>query len=135
MKPRTHLFVAAEMAFGEAVLGLRIAHELHARGDRIVVLAGEALSVLTKDTPFRMLAVPQGALQHGVSKLIVKAVADVRADTVILLDATLVLFQHHDTGATVLQRLGEFDADAAVAANDDMALDLVDLSLHAPAAQ
>ncbi len=80
MKPRTFVFVAAQTAFGEAVLGLRIAHELHARGDRIVVLAGELLSVLTKGTPFRAVAVTNEEYKKGVAKVIARAVADVHAD-------------------------------------------------------
>ena len=49
-----------------------------------------------------------------------------------LLDAALVLFEHHDIGAAVLQRLGELDADAAIAADDDVIVEFVDFSLHAP---
>ena len=100
MKPRTFVFVAAQTAFGEAVLGLRIAHELHARGDRIVVLAGELLSVLTNDTPFRAVAVTNEEFNKGVAKVIARAVAEVHADAVVLLDATLVYWllkgQHSD---------------------------------------
>ncbi len=104
MRPRTHLFVAAETAFGEAVLGLRIAHELHARGDRIAVLAGERLSVLTEGTPFQSILVPRGAHGH-FDKTVAKAVADLRADSVVLLDATLVywLLKEQGTDASFLR--------------------------------
>ncbi len=108
MKPRTHLFVAAQTAFGEAVLGMRIAHELHARGDRIVVLAGEALGVLTKGTPFKTIAVPSGDHRKGLTNIVRKVVADVRPDSVVLLDATLVywLLKAQGTDATFVRDVG-----------------------------
>ncbi len=108
MKPRTHLFVAAQTAFGEAVLGLRIAHELHARGDKIVVLAGEALAVLTKGTPFRTISVPPGEHRQGLTKIVKKVVAEVHPDSVILLDATLVywLLKAQKTDATFVRDVG-----------------------------
>ncbi len=99
MKPRTHLFVAAQTAFGEAVLGLRIAHELHARGDRVAVLAGDSLSVLLEGTPFRALLVSSGEHRRGLTKIILGAIADVRPDSVVLLDATLVYWLLKAQGA------------------------------------
>ena len=49
----THLFVApTESSFGELILGMRLAHELHARGDRIVFLAPAAHAALLAETPF-----------------------------------------------------------------------------------
>jgi hypothetical protein len=104
VKARTHLFVAAETAFGEAVLGLRIAHELSLRGDQIAVLAGERLSVLTQGTPFRPILVPRGGHQH-FDELIAKTATDVRADSIVLLDATLVfwLLKQQGTDATFLR--------------------------------
>jgi hypothetical protein len=86
---RTHLFVAAETAFGEAVLGTRIAHELHARGDRIVFLAGERLSVLTEGSPFGSILVPHGE-HKNFDAMVMKAADRERADSIVLLDATLV---------------------------------------------
>ncbi len=52
-----------------------------------------------------------------------------------LLDPALALFEHHDLGAAVFQRLGEFDADAAIAADDDVVVQFVDFSLHAATTQ
>jgi hypothetical protein len=108
MKPRTFVFVAAQTAFGEAVLGLRIAHELHARGDRIVVLAGELLSVLTSDTPFRAIAVTNDEFNKGVARVVARVVAEVHADAVVLLDATLVywLLKGQKADATFLRTVG-----------------------------
>jgi hypothetical protein len=108
MKPKTHLFVAAQTAFGEAVLGMRIADELHARGDRIVVLAGESLAVLTKGAPFETLSVPAGAHKQGMTKIVTKVVKDVRPDAIVLLDATLVywLLKAQGTDGTFLRDVG-----------------------------
>jgi hypothetical protein len=108
VKPRTHLFVAAQTAFGEAVLGLRIAHELAARGDRIVFLAGDALAVLTKGTPYKTISVAEGEHKKGLTNLVKKAVAEVRPDSIILLDATLVywLLKAQKTDATFIRDVG-----------------------------
>src|SRR6202044_2071053 len=91
VRARTHLFVAAETAFGEAVLGLRIAHELSLRGDHVAVLAGERLAVLTPGTPFRSTLVPHGGHQR-FDERIAKTATEVRADSIVLLDATLVFW-------------------------------------------
>jgi hypothetical protein len=106
VKPRTHLFVAAETAFGEAVLGMRIAHELHARGDRVAVLAGERLGVLTEGTPFQSVLVPTGA-HKSFDRLVAKTATDVRADSIVLLDATLVywLLKNQGSDSTFLRGL------------------------------
>jgi hypothetical protein len=98
VKPRTLLFVAAQKApFGEALLGVRIAHALHARGDRIAVLAGESLSVLTEATPFQVIKLRN---LDALDKQIANAAAAVRADAIVLLDATstymLLKTQHTD---------------------------------------
>jgi hypothetical protein len=86
--PRTHLFVApSRVAFGEALLGLRLAWQLHARGERALFLAPETLAPLFAGTPF-----PHGPIDP-VLRTLPRALPDiVRArgcDTVILLDLAL----------------------------------------------
>jgi hypothetical protein len=93
----THLFVApGDAAFGEALLGLRLAHALHARGDRVLFLAPRALAVLLGATPFA----------HGHADPIVQVldralpdiIRDRRADTVTLLDLAVTLVVCHAYG-------------------------------------
>jgi len=86
--PRTHLFVApSRVAFGEAILGLRLAWQLHARGERALFLAPEALAPLFAGTPF-----PHGAIDP-VLRTLPRALPDIvrarGADSVILLDLAL----------------------------------------------
>ena len=52
-----------------------------------------------------------------------------------LLDPARILLDHHGGRAAVLQRLRKLDADAAIAANDDVVVEFIDFCLHAPAAQ
>jgi len=49
-----------------------------------------------------------------------------------LADAALVLLEDHECRTTVLERLRERDADAAVAADDHVVGELIDLGMHAP---
>jgi hypothetical protein len=103
---RTHLFVAPQTApFGETLLGMRIADELHARGDEIAVFAHESLGILVKDRPFRFLPVP--AEPGEIAQAIATVAADVNATSVVLLDATAVymLLQREGTDATFLRTL------------------------------
>jgi hypothetical protein len=100
---RTHLFVAPQSApFGETVLGMRIADELHARGDEIVVFAHGSLEILVKNRPFRFVAVPQGA---RVDRAIADMGAEVAATSVVLLDATgvFMLLKNEGSDATFLR--------------------------------
>ncbi len=79
MSGRTHLFVAPQSApFGETVLGMRVADDLHARGDAIVVFAHESLEILVKGRPFRFVPVPRGA---RIEESIATLAAEVRADS------------------------------------------------------
>jgi hypothetical protein len=100
---RTHLFVAPQSApFGETVIGMRIADDLHARGDDIVVFAHESLEILVKGRPFRFVPVPKGArIEQAVAKL----AAEVSAASVVLLDATGVymMLKREGTDATFLR--------------------------------
>ncbi len=69
------------------MLGMRIADDLHARGDRIVVFAHPSLEILVKNKPFRFVPVPSGA---RVAQAIADMGVEVAADSIILLDATSV---------------------------------------------
>ena len=103
MSGRTHLFVAPQSApFGETVLGMRIADELHARGDEIVLFAHPSLEVLVKNRPFRFVAVPEGA---RVDRSIADMGAELDADSVVLLDATgvFMLLKREGSDATFLR--------------------------------
>jgi hypothetical protein len=103
---RTHLFVAAQKApFGEAVLGVRIAHELHARGDRIVLLARDALSVLAENSPFRFERLGENV--SGIGQIIARAATEARADSVVLLDVASVymLLKAQGTDAVFVRSL------------------------------
>ena len=103
MSGRTHLFVAPQSApFGETVIGMRIADDLHARGDEIVVFAHESLAILVKDRPFRFVPVAKGAkLEEAIGSL----AAEVRAASIVLLDATGVymMLKREGTDATFLR--------------------------------
>lgn len=87
---RTHLFVApGRAAFGEVLLGLRLAYELHAAGDRVAFLAPRAHRVLLERTPFAHGEIDPiiGALHRGLPDVI-------RArgvDHVVLLDLLVML--------------------------------------------
>jgi hypothetical protein len=90
----THLFVApGAAAFGEVLLGLRLAWELHARGDTVEFLAPSTYRVLLAGTPFR----------HGVSDAVLRvldrALPDVararRPATITLVDLGVTLVACH----------------------------------------
>jgi len=103
---RTLLFVAPQSApFGETVLGMRIADELHARGDQIVLFAHESLAILVKGRPFRFVPVPEGA---RVGEAIAAMGAELQAAAIVLLDATGVymLLKREGTDATFLRTVG-----------------------------
>src|SRR6266568_4608963 len=54
MAGRTHVFLAmSRFAFGEALLGLRLARQLHDRGDRVLFLAPSTLGVMLAGAPVR----------------------------------------------------------------------------------
>lgn len=106
MSGRTLLFVAPQSApFGETVLGMRIADELHARGDEIVVFADESLAILVQGRPFRFVPVPEGA---RVADAIAGMAAEVNAAAVVLLDATgvFMLLKQEKSDSTFLRSVG-----------------------------
>ncbi len=100
---RTHLFVAPQSApFGETVIGMRIAEDLHARGDEIVVFAHESLAILVHGKPFRFVPVPKGA---RIDEAIASLAREVNAASIVLLDATGVymMLKREGTDATFLR--------------------------------
>lgn len=106
MKQQTHLFVAPQSApFGETLLGMRVAQELHDRGHRIVVFAHESLEILVKGRPFRFVPVPKDV--GAIDKAIASLAAELDAASVVLLDATGVymLLKREGTDATFLRTL------------------------------
>src|SRR5262245_38227073 len=86
---RTHLFFGlGGPAFGELNLALRIAWELHARGERSVFLAPSFAAVLFEDTPFPFLAVDEWlpSIEHEIPRL----VKEQGCDTIVLADLASV---------------------------------------------
>ena len=104
MSHRTHLFVAPQASpFGEALLGMRVADDLHARGDEIVLFAHESLSIVVQGKPFRFVPAPEGASR--IAEAIASLAAELDAASVVLLDATAVylLLKRDGTDATFLR--------------------------------
>jgi len=87
---RTHLFVSpGRAAFGEVILGLRLAHELHAAGDRVKFLAPQSHQLLLEKTPFA-----HGTIDPILGKLDValpQVVQSTGCDSVVLLDLFVML--------------------------------------------
>ncbi|MCE9574199.1 MAG: DUF6365 family protein [Deltaproteobacteria bacterium] len=104
--PRTHLFLAmGNGAFGEAVLGLRLAEALHARGDRILFLAPSSLSVVLKDAPFRVGLTD--AIATRVDLAVLDLLAAERCDDLVLVDLASVFLSLslHGRAATFLRAM------------------------------
>jgi hypothetical protein len=102
----THLLVApGRGAFGELLLGLRLAEELHARGDRVHVLAPAAYALLLAGTPFPHGHIDRitGALDRALPEIIQQR----GCDQVILCDllATLLVCGAHRIDPGFLDRL------------------------------
>lgn len=90
MGSRTHLFVALNgAAFGELGLGIRIAEELHARGDRAVFLAPSTTAVLFRGTSFRHVVV--NALVPSLAQVLPRMVRDESFASVVLIDVIAVV--------------------------------------------
>ncbi|MCE9573425.1 MAG: DUF6365 family protein [Deltaproteobacteria bacterium] len=103
----THLFVApGAAAFGEVLLGLRLARALHDRGDRVLFLAPRAFEVLLAPYPFAHGH--SDAIAQVLDRALPDIVRDRRADTVTLLDlaVTLVACQAYRLDPGFLARLG-----------------------------
>ncbi len=105
--PRTHLFVApGNAAFGELLLGLRLARELHAAGDRVVFLAPRSHRMLLEHTPF-----DHGAIDPVLPMLdraLPGVIRDRACDSVVLLDllSTLLVLEKHRIEPAFLDELG-----------------------------
>ena len=80
--------------------------ELHARGDRVVVLASDTLGALTKNTPFQNILVPAGGLSN-FDELVAKTARDVGADSIILSEVTLIYWRlmNQGTDATFVRSM------------------------------
>lgn len=90
-----HLFLTLhEVAFGEVVLGARLATELVAAGDEVIYLAPRAVVPALKGAPVRL-----GMIDHALRRLdsmLAEVVAETGAQAVCLVDAqsTFASFQH-----------------------------------------
>jgi len=86
---RSHLFFAmSNFAFGEVALALRLAWQLHARGDRVSFLTPSGLAVLFEHTPFK-----HGHLDsvwHSIDQVLPAIVAEQRVDSLVVVDAASV---------------------------------------------
>lgn len=87
---RTHLFLGLTgPAFGELNLALRIAWELHARGEGSVFLAPSFAAALFGETPFRFLAVD--SLLPALEEALPPVIKRERCDTLVLVDLASVV--------------------------------------------
>ena len=87
---RTHLFVApGSAAFGEVLLGLRLAREVAAAGDRVMFLAPAAHALLFEGTPFAHGHIDK--IATVLDRALPDVIRDRRADTVVLLDLLVTL--------------------------------------------
>ena len=86
---RTHLFFAmSNFAFGEVALALRLAWQLHARGDRVSFLTPSGLAVLFENTPFKHGHLD--AVWGSIDQVLPAIVAEQRVDSVVVVDAASV---------------------------------------------
>ena len=76
-------------AFGEATLARRLAWELHARGDEVVVLGASALHSVWRGTPFRFGAID--AISRAIHDALPGVIAKQRCDSLVLVDLTSTL--------------------------------------------
>ncbi len=84
---RRHLFLAlSRAAYGEATLALRLAWQLHANGDQVVVLAPSELLPLWSGTPFQFGSID--AVARVIHDAIPGVVAKQKCDDVVLVDLT-----------------------------------------------
>jgi hypothetical protein len=82
-----HLFLAmSAAAFGEATLARRLAWELHARGDEVIVLGASALHAIWQGTPFRFGAID--AIARAIHDALPGVIAKQEIDSLVLVDLT-----------------------------------------------
>jgi hypothetical protein len=81
------LFLAmSAAAYGEATLARRLAWELHARGDEVIVLGASALHPIWQGTPFRFGAID--AIARVVHDALPGVIAKRQCDSLVLVDLT-----------------------------------------------
>ncbi len=103
---RRHLLLAlGRAAYGELTLGLRLAWELHARGDQVLFLTPASLAARLEGTPFR--GPPIDPFYRRVDELLPAIAEDERCDDVVLVDLTshLVACRLYGLGTTFPARL------------------------------
>lgn len=103
---RTHLFVSpGSAAFGELLLGLRLAYELHAAGDRVMFLAPRTHRLVLENTPFGHGTIDPilGTLDRAVPDIIRQR----GCDSVVFLDlmSTIFMLEKHRTDPAFLDHL------------------------------
>lgn len=82
----TLILTVVPAAFGEVLVGLDIAHQLHARGERVVFLAPRQHEILLRGAPFRW-----GRIDLGMDRIdgVVQAVLrEQGCDTLLIVDIT-----------------------------------------------
>ena len=85
-----YLFLAlAGASYGESTLARRIAIELHARGDEIVVLSSRTLAPLWKQAPVRFGAIDK--LREEIEPAVAGVIAKQRIDVLVLVDLTATI--------------------------------------------
>ena len=85
-----YLFLAlAGASYGESTLARRIAIELHARGDEIVVLSSSTLAPLWKQAPVRFGAIDK--LREEIEPAVAGVIAKQRIDVLVLVDLTATI--------------------------------------------
>jgi hypothetical protein len=90
-----HLFLTVhEVAFGEVLLGVRLAAELAAAGDEVLYLAPRAVAPALRGAPVRFGAIDYA--MRGLDTTLQAVAAETRVDSVCLVDAqaTFASFQH-----------------------------------------
>jgi len=91
---RTHLFFAmSHFAFGEVALALRLAWQLHDRGDRVVFLTPSGISVLFERTPFKHGEID--AVWGAIDQVVPEVAAEHRCDSVVVVDAASLYLALH----------------------------------------
>lgn len=130
---RTHLFVApGSAAFGEVLLGMRLARELQAAGDRVLFLAPAAHDIVLSAFPHGHIDKILGALDRALPDVI----RDRGCDTVVLLDllVTLLATRSHRIDPSFLDRLPvpTFALDIWDLRASDLRFDMCDAELVLP---
>src|SRR5512140_647680 len=78
----------SNFAFGEVSLALRLAWQLHARGDKVMFLAPSGLSVLFENTPFKYGQIDK--VWSSIDSVVVELATEHAVASVVLVDAASV---------------------------------------------